>query len=68
LVVTFYIFTELFFPEFSAAFGLICELTAGMPMPEATMDENRSLVFGQDNVRLSGKVFLVQSEPATQAV
>lgn len=39
-----------------------------MAVPETTMDENYSLVFRQNNVRFSGKVFYIFSKSKTLAV
>ena len=46
------IIIKLFLPEFHAALWRICVFAVWVTMPEATVDENRRIVFTQKNIRM----------------
>jgi hypothetical protein len=58
--VALYIAVEFGSPERDAGLRLICEATAGVPVPEAAMNEDDSTVFRKNDVWPPRKIFGVE--------
>ncbi len=59
---------ELVLPEFGSRGGCCGVPAAFMPMPETAVDKDRSVVFRQNDIGFSGKVFRMKPEPETGTV
>ena len=55
-------------PELHVGFGASRQVTSLVPMPIAAMDENRRAVTWQDDIRRTGQISPVKSEPMTHDV
>lgn len=54
------VFVEFIVPEFNAAFRRICKFASFMPVPEATMHKNYSLIFRKGNIRCPWQICIMQ--------
>src|SRR3990167_7109675 len=63
--ISFNISFKFFLPIFAPCLGNCAISTAFMQMPEASMNKNNLLVFGEDYIRLSRKAFHMNSESIT---
>ena len=52
--ITFDVAFEFLFPEFHVGFWHCGDFAAFMAMPEATVDENHRMPFGQNDIGMSG--------------
>lgn len=55
------VLVEFFLPEHLIAGRCGCEATAGMPVPEASVNQNNSFPLWQNDIRATGKASVVQS-------
>lgn len=59
---------ELLKPEFDPCLGHVCETAVSMPVPEAPVDKDCSIMAGQDYVRRSWKIVIPQCETVPHTV
>ena len=66
--ITFNVALEFFRPEFHVRFGHRGDFAAFMAMPEAAVDENHRMPFGQNDVGMAGQLWGVEAVAEAQHV